>query len=135
MIIRIFLAYKFTGEKFEELNVVIRRLCSALEGAGHQVFCSFWKEDFYKSRSFKPKQIFKHALNELEKSDCIIAFVNSGDKSEGTLLEIGYSLANKRRFILAIRKGVKTSFLRDIADDVIEFENTDELVGKFAKFK
>ena len=135
MIIRIFLAYKFTGEKFEELNAVIRQLCSALEGAGHQVFCSFWKEDFYKSRSFKPKQIFEYALNELEKSDCIIAFINSADKSEGTLLEIGYSLANKKRFILAIRKGVKTSFLRDIANDVIEFGTIDELAEKLAKVK
>lgn len=132
---KIFISYRFTGEKTEELKSVIGNICSALEKAGHNHFCSFWKGDFFNENRFTHKQILEHALNELENSDCLLAFVKSEEKSEGMLIEIGYAIAKKKKFYLAIKKGIKTTFIREIANKIIEFETLEELYSKLKKLK
>ncbi len=132
---KIFISYKRTGEDPEELKEVIHNIFTNLEKAGHIPFCSFWKDDFFKKNKFTYKQILEYALNELENSDCILAFVKSEDKSEGMLLEIGYALAKKKKLILAIKKDVRTVFIREMADQIIEFEALDQLYSKLSKLK
>jgi len=127
---KIFLSYKFNGEDPEILKEIITKIGDSLEKAGHICFCSFWHEDFYHENKFTHKQILEHALEELKQSDINLAFVKSADKSEGMLLEAGYALAQKKKFYLAIKKGVETVFLREIADKVIEFEDLDDLYEK-----
>jgi len=124
---KIFLSYRFTGEKTEELKEIIEKLCLSLKKSRHNNYCSFNSEDFYKLNKFTNKQILEHALDELNNSDCILAFIKSEEKSEGMLLEIGYAKAKNKKFILAIKKGIKTTFLREIADKIIEFDNIAEL--------
>ena len=51
------------------------------------------------------------------------------------LIEIGYAIAKGKRFILAIKKGVETTFIREIADKIIEFETLEELYSKLKKLK
>ncbi|MBI5871637.1 hypothetical protein HZB88_00965 [archaeon] len=132
---RIFLSYRFTGEDSVVLKEIIQNICNSLEKAGHSHFCSFWKGDFFNGNKFTHKQILEHALEELEKSDVYLAFIRSEDKSEGMLIEAGYALAKKKKFYLAIKKGVYTVFLREIADKVIEFEELDKLYEKLSKLK
>jgi len=132
---KIFLSYRFTGEKIEELKQIIGKICSSIEKSGHNHYCSFNSGDFYKSNKFTNKQIFEHALNELNGSDCILAFVKTEEKSEGMLLEIGYAKAKNKKFILAIKKGIKTTFLREIADRVIEFNDIEDLTKQLEILK
>lgn len=127
---KVFIAYRFTGEDPKVLKETIQNICHSLEKAGHEPFCSFWKEDYYKENKFTNKQILEYALAELDKSDVYLAFIKSEDKSEGMLMEAGYALAKKKKFYLAIRKGVPTVFLREFADRVIEFKELDELYEK-----
>ena len=132
---KIFLSYRFTGEDPEVLRETIQNICNSLEKAGHSYYCSFWKGDFFNENRFTHKQILEHALEELQKSDVYLAFIKSEDKSEGMLIEAGYALAKKKKFYLAIKKGVHTVFLKEIADKVIEFESLNELYEKLGKLK
>ena len=132
---KIFLSYRFTGEDPNVLKETIHNICSSLEKSGHGHYCSFWKEGFFNENKFTHKQILEHALQELEKSDIYLAFVKSEDKSEGMLIEAGYAIAKKKKFYLAIKKGVHTVFLREMADKVIEFEELGELYEKLGKLK
>ncbi|HII14888.1 MAG TPA: hypothetical protein HA362_01095 [Nanoarchaeota archaeon] len=75
-------------------------------------------------------QVIINAFAELKKCDGFFAFVESDEKSEGLLLEAGYTKALGKRIVLAIKKGVNLRFLRAIADKVIAFESLDELKGK-----
>ena len=75
----------------------------------------------------------EYALKELDNSDVYLAFVKSEDKSEGMLIEAGYAIAKNKKFWLAIKKGVHTVFLREMADKIIEFENLEELYKKLSK--
>ena len=74
----------------------------------------------------------EHALNELDRADCILAFIKSEEKSEGMLIEIGYALAKKKKLILAIKKDVRATFVREMTNEIIEFQNLDELCEKLA---
>ncbi|MFQ6010003.1 MAG: nucleoside 2-deoxyribosyltransferase [Candidatus Aenigmatarchaeota archaeon] len=132
---KIFIAFRFTGEDDKELKENIQGICSSLEKAGHEHFCSYWKEDYYRKNNFTKKQILEHAFEELDKSDAVLAFVNSEERSEGMLLEIGYALAKGKRFILAIRKGIRTTFIHQTADQIIEFESMEELFERLRKIR
>lgn len=132
---KIFLSYRFTGENPKILKKTIRNIGDSLEKAGHNCFCSFWQGSFFKENNFTHKQILEHALNELEKSDVYLAFIKSEDGSEGMLIEAGYAVALKKKFYLAIKRGVKTVFLREIANKVIEFGQLDELYKKLGQLK
>jgi len=132
---RIFLSYRFTGEDLKELAVILENIVSSLKKAGHEVFCSFWKGKFFDKNKFTARQILEYALGELENCDAILAFVKSKKKSEGMLLEIGYALARKKLFILAIKEGINTTFLKQLADQIIEFKTLEELYKKLKKFR
>ncbi|OIO53090.1 hypothetical protein COT40_00405 [Candidatus Peregrinibacteria bacterium CG08_land_8_20_14_0_20_41_10] len=134
-IMKVFLSYRFIGEDPRVLKEIIHEICKSLEKAGHSHFCSFWKEDFFNENKFTHQQILEYALKELEGSDVYLAFIKSKDKSEGMLLEAGYALAKKKKFYLAIQKGIGTTFMRKIADKIVEFETLEELYDKLGKLK
>jgi hypothetical protein len=124
---RIFLSYKYTGENPDELKPLITNITKILEKSGYEVFCSFFKGDFFKKNSFTSEQILNYAFNELDKAQVYLAVIKSNEKSEGMFLEAGYALANKKTIVVAIKKGVETSFLKDVAYKVIEFDDLADL--------
>lgn len=79
------------------------------------------------------REKLKHFLDQLDKSDLILAFVSSDQKSEGTLIEIGYMIGKGKSFTLALKRGVKTIFLAEIANPFIEFSSVDDLCEKLTK--
>lgn len=130
---KIFLSYKFTGEDPKVLKETIGDVCDSLNKAKHDVFCSFWKENFYKKHKFSHRQILEYALKQLDKSDTYLAFIKSENKSEGMLMEAGYAIAKQKKFYLAIKKGVQTVFLREMADKIIEFKSLHDLYKKLSE--
>ncbi|MDP2599006.1 MAG: nucleoside 2-deoxyribosyltransferase [Candidatus Liptonbacteria bacterium] len=124
---KFFISYRFTGEDLRKLKPLLGSMQEALTTAGHKNYCSFeWQSHFVKN-NFSNAQILRHSLNELDNSDVLLAFINSPEKSEGMLLEIGYALAKKKRLYVLIRKGVKTTFVLEMADKVIEFKDAGEI--------
>jgi len=130
---KIFISYRFTGEDPKELNETMKNICDVLERKEHKVLCTLWKEGFFKENNFTNKKILEHALKELESSDIYLAFVKSKDKSEGMLIEAGYALAKGKKFILVIKKGIKTTFMHELANEIIEFNDLEELYEKLDK--
>ncbi len=127
---KIFLAYKFTGEIPKELTKILGQLKKILESQGHFVFCSLWKEDYFRENNFTNKQILKHSLKEIKRSDIFLALVKSDEKSEGLLLEAGYAMAQDKKIVLLIKRDIPTVFLSEAADQIIEFSDLSELDDK-----
>jgi len=130
---KFFLSYRFTGEDPIVLEQTLSQIKAALESAGHSVFCSFWSEQHFRDNNFSNKQILDYALENLDSSDIYFAFIKSSDKSEGMLLEAGYAYAKKKPIWVAIKNGVKTTFLTELAEKVIEFKILDDLSQKLSK--
>ncbi len=129
----IFLSYRFTGEDINELTEMLGKILSALRSVGHTVYCSIEDEKWFRENHRTNKEILKHALEWLDKSDIILAFVKSDQKSEGMLLEVGYMMAKGKSFALALKRGTKTTFLAELAESLIEFDSVDDLCAKLAK--
>jgi nucleoside 2-deoxyribosyltransferase len=98
-----------------------------IDEKGHRTYCSFWDSKMFEEKNYSHKQILNHALHELDSSDWVIIFVKSEEKSVGMLLEVGYALAKKKKLLLIVKKGVKISYLDEVADKTIEFENLKQL--------
>jgi nucleoside 2-deoxyribosyltransferase len=126
----IYLAYKFTGEDINELTKTLGKILSTLRSVGHTVYCSIEDEKWFKENHKTNKEILKHALERLDKSDVILAFVKSDQKSEGMLLEIGYMMAKGKSFALALKREIKTIFLAELAEPLIEFDSIEDLCDK-----
>lgn len=120
---KLFLSYRYTGQSSEILQEIIPELCSKLSSFGYTLFCSLDHNQVFVSQNFNYKQILQYCLEELDKSEGVVVFINSAEKSEGMLLEVGYAIAKKKKIILLIQKDIKTLFLREIADHVFEFSD------------
>ena len=110
---KIFVGQAVTGEDIEQLKEEMKSIYSALEQAGHEHYCTFMEGEEFKKMINGDK--LRHAFNIIDKHDTFLAIVRSEKRSEGMLMEIGYSLANNKKIILAVNKEVKDTYLREIA--------------------
>lgn len=127
---KIFLSYRFTGEDPVELNTNLGAIISTLRGAGHDVYCSIEDEAWFREKRHTNKEIMEHAFQNLDLCDLLLAFIKSDDKSEGMLVEIGYFMGKGKPVALALKQGVKTTSLAEMANPLIEFTDLDDLCSK-----
>lgn len=124
---KIFLSYRFTGEDPAELTVTLGKIMTALRDRGHTVYCSIEDEAWFRGQKRTNGEIMRHAFDHLDSSDLILALVKSDEKSEGMLVEVGYALGKGKKFALAMKTGVKTTSIQDMADVLIDFDTIDNL--------
>lgn len=129
---KVFISYRFTGEDPVKLKLALDKVCEGLNLAGFDNYCSFGNEELFRNNSYTVKQIMEHALAELDKSDALLAFVNSDNKSEGMLIEVGYAIAKGKPVILLKRNGVSTHSLEGVSKSIIEFNSLNEISEKLA---
>ncbi len=79
------------------------------------------------------KQIFEHAFKKIDEADVVVMILMSEEKSEGMLIELGYSLGENKKIILAVRSTIKNTHLRELADKFLEFINIEDLTTKLSK--
>lgn len=131
----IFISYKCAGEDPKEIEETLTKISDVLKKSGHTVYSAFMDEGLFKKKNFGFKQILFHALKKLDKCDCILVFIRSWEKAEGMLMEVGYALAKNKKIILAIKKGIKFPFTENIANQVFEFDNINDLNEKLKRIK
>jgi nucleoside 2-deoxyribosyltransferase len=131
---RIFIGQAVTGEDLNQLYKELESVYSCLTNAGHTHYCTL-KENEKKFQKLTKKQMLEHAFREIDKSDAFLAIIRSEKRSEGLLVEVGYVIATKKKLIVAIKKGVKNTYLPDLADTVIEFESIHDLSEKLGRLK
>ncbi len=132
---KIFVAYRYRGENLDILKKTMTAVCDSLNEAGHNHFCTIFEEERFAEEKWTGKQIMKKACKEIDSSDIVLFFVKSEKISQGMLVEFGYSLAKKKKMILAIKKGIKNSIFRRHIDEVIKFENINDLKRKLSKIR
>ena len=125
---KIYLAYKFTGEKHAVLKSDLNAIIRTLEDAGHTVFCAFQQETLFQQHHYSAKQIMDSSLPHLRAADILLAYIKSSEPSEGMLLEIGYAYALKKPIYVAIKQGVITHFISAMAAQVIKFTSQKNLL-------
>lgn len=127
---KIYLAFRFTGEDPIKLEEKLKVVTSAIKEGGSDVYCSIEDENYFHENNFQNKDILQHELKKLDESDLLMALIDSSERSEGMLVEIGYILAKNKPFVLLIKRGIKTTTIHQMAKTVIEFDTLEELSEK-----
>lgn len=130
---KVFISYRFTGEDLGKLKKVIPQIHESIEEAGHDHYSTIFDSEQFSNEKWSGRQIMEKAFKEIDKSDLILFFVNSKELSQGMLVELGYSLAKKKRIILAIQEKIRDIIFRRQIDETIEFEDLEDLKQKLKK--
>lgn len=129
---KIYLAYRFHGEDFTTLKQELDEIANSLSAAGHQVHHSVSREEYFQKNNFSKKQIFDYSIDKLKKSDALLAYIKSPEKSEGMLLEIGFALALNKPVYAVIKQSIETNFVTEIAQKVIRYNDLSDLKESLA---
>ena len=127
---RYYIAYKFLNTDKEMLKKNLGIISDMIEREGNTT-CIFYRDIQNRwAIQMSIDEVIKQAFVEVKKSDAILAFIESEEKSEWMLLEIGYAKALGKKLLLVIKRGINLRFLRTLADETIEFESMEDLESK-----
>ncbi|MBS3087297.1 nucleoside 2-deoxyribosyltransferase [Candidatus Pacearchaeota archaeon] len=120
---RIYIAYKLSGEDFEKLKERLKKVSDIINKLGHESFIFVRDVQNWKPGNMDAKEIMDRAFLEMKKSDVLLAVLESAEKGEGLLIESGYMKGIGKKIILASKKGCRGFLLRGMVDDVFEFRD------------
>lgn len=126
---KIFIGQAVTGEDINKLREESKKIIKILEEAGNDCYCTILEGDEWE-KNLLPGDKLKHAFKIIDKHDIFLAIVRSEKRSEGMLMEIGYAISRNKKLILAINENVQNTYLREMANKIIEFKTLDELNEK-----
>jgi nucleoside 2-deoxyribosyltransferase len=127
---KIFCSNAFTGEEFNQVSARMQMVVEALNEAGHEAYCPVF--DPYKielQAKNDTKAIFDYAFDNVGKCDGMVAIVTSGRKSEGQLMEIGTTLAQKKPLFVFVHESAAgtPSHLPKLATKAFTWSTNEEL--------
>ncbi len=118
---KVFLAYRATGEDQETLYGRLQVISDALHAAGVESYSMHLHQD-----PAPTGKTLKAAFEMINQCDALLVFVQSAEKSEGMSVEVGYAYGGRKPIHVLTKKGVHlTSF--ELADSITEYEDVDEL--------
>ena len=121
------LSYRFTGEDPNHLEEVLGNVGLKLRASGHDVFCSFFLEDYFRKEGMTSGDIYNYCLKEQENCDGFVALIKSRDISSGMEMELEKAKELGQRNILLIRDDLKFPRFRLAANKIIEYRELPEL--------
>jgi len=125
---KIFISYRFSELPKEELEKMLDPVCNLFKSHNIQVFCNFYKDDYYKQNGYTVKEIMDDCFLMIDQYDLVLCLVDTPKPSCGMLLEVGYALAKDKLVFVCSRKGCEIDTLCRMADENISYENYDELI-------
>lgn len=122
-----YIAYKFKDNDEKKLKNSLEIISTILEKAWNEVFIfnrdiqNWWKKD-----NLSSKEIILSAFHYIDKSDVLLVYLNTNDKSEWMLLEVGYAKAKNKKIIVIMSENNNMRFLIALADEIIIFNEDKE---------
>lgn len=129
-----FIAYRFTGENPDELMPFLSAVRSALAQRDVDAYCSIFEEEQFLEDGLTALQIYQHAFQKLDTIDFLFVVITSPQRSEGMLMEVGYSFAKKIPLIVAHKRGVEGTVIPELAHTGIVWDTLEELIEKIGTF-
>lgn len=129
---KIFISHKFQGVDKIDLRKNIEKIYSILKTNGHATFNYFRDKENWVEKEHLPGEVIKEAFEEIRKCDALLVFINHKEKGEGLLLEFGFAKALNKKIILLIAKDCCPTFLEAISDEVIKFEDFQDITKELS---
>lgn len=127
----IFISFGLNGETEENLKSIIEPVKEKFQKININAYCNLFDEELLKcSANFKPEDWMTEAFKELSKAELQFVLVTSKNKDEGMILEIGYAIAKNIPVIVAIKDDIKDTYLPNMANKTITWNNVNDLLEK-----
>ena len=75
----------------------------------------------------------KQEVKKIDEADLVLFIERTSDISRGMLIELGYTLAKQKKTLLAIQKDIENSKCKNHIENVIEFDDLEDLKEKLSK--
>lgn len=124
-----FIAYRHTGADLKQLDTMLPAVRDAFAGKGKEAYCTYFDEASFQDKGLGPREIMEHAFKKIEELGGLFVIVDSSEKSEGMIMEVGYCIAQKIPFMVAKREGVST-YLDKMTSSSFEYKDVEELIAK-----
>lgn len=124
-----FIAYRHTGENPERLDALLTPIKQAFERRGDEIYCTFFNDTSFRARGLGPHEIMYEAFQKIEEMGRLFVLLDSVDKSEGMLMEIGYCIAKKIPITIAYNRAITDSYVPHMVSSTIAYSDIDELVA------
>jgi hypothetical protein len=124
---KIFVAYRYTGEDISKLEKILSKIKNILEKKGNDIFCSLFFNEHFESKKMSTNDVYKFCLEQLISHDLILFFIKSEEKSHGMELELRKAIEHKKKIVVAIQKNLCFSEYRIRASKIIEFDDLPNL--------
>jgi tRNA A37 threonylcarbamoyladenosine dehydratase len=130
-----FISYRFTGEKIDVLEKTLAPIQNKLKEVGIDAYCNFFDKDLLvRSKNFKQQDYVFDAYKTINNGvNLIFVLITSDNKSEGQILEFGYSIAKNIPIVVAIKEGVAGTYLPGMANLVIQYKDINDLLEKISE--
>ncbi|UCD20510.1 MAG: nucleoside 2-deoxyribosyltransferase [archaeon] len=129
------LLFRWYGEDRDKVMENLDKMEEILREIGHEVYHATKEIRSPDHQPFTQWKMLCRVFEEIDESDVIIPIIKSDDISEGMLIEIGYAHAKSKKIVLLIKKGLKHRYLKEAADQTIEFKDFDDLLNKLKELK
>jgi nucleoside 2-deoxyribosyltransferase len=126
-----FISYRFTGADPADVDALLAPVSASLREAGHDVYVNFYDHDLQSlaaKETLDPEDYIFRALAFMDECDFVIVLLNSDEKSEGMLIEVGYALARGIPVVVAIKEGVTRTYLPRLSTTHFSWKENDDLV-------
>ena len=131
---KIFISQKVSGMDRDSLKEETKKITETLGNNGHKVTSVIdYPKEF--ANSSVGERLRNYAFKRMDEADTILAIIRGDDRSEGMLMEIGHILDSDKKIILAIQKEIKNTYLRQIANQTLEFDGFDDLIKQLKNLK
>jgi nucleoside 2-deoxyribosyltransferase len=78
-------------------------------------------------------EIMAHAFSVIDSSEFLFVILASEEKSEGMILEVGYCIAKGIPVIIAVKEGVKNTYLPEMGKKTFVWRDNQDLSAKIAE--
>ncbi len=123
------IAYRHTGSDPVYLNELLPMVRDAFSSGGVETYCTFFDEASFQQMHLAPQEIMAHAFTKIEELGGLFVLVDSEEKSDGQLIEVGYCLAKGIPIVVAKRRSVKNTYIDKMTKRSFEYESLEELAS------
>jgi nucleoside 2-deoxyribosyltransferase len=127
-----FLAYRASEADFDEMKKLlssIRGVLNSLKIENYSVLLDYVAENENSGREFMDQ-----AFKKIDNSDFLLVIQNYNERSEGMLMEVGYCIAKGIPVIVAKKNEVTDTYLPEMTDFNIPWNDVDDLLDKIKSF-
>ena len=103
------LSFRFTWENIDELKPILWDIQQSLSRKYTEIFCSLFKEEYFKNNQFTTEQIYQYCLNQQSDKTDYIAYIRKEQQSQWMYGELKEAIKLQQRIIVLIQKWLQTS--------------------------